>query len=102
MKVEKSSSSYIKPPVGDTSARVPVAKSPETPATPQGVSVNLGSTTSQLRSMESSVASAPTVDTKKVANIKQAISEGRFHINSSKIADSLINYVNDLITADNR
>jgi negative regulator of flagellin synthesis FlgM len=46
--------------------------------------------------------SSPTVDTKKVADIKQAISEGRFQINSSKIADSLISDVNDLITADKR
>jgi negative regulator of flagellin synthesis FlgM len=102
MKVEKSSTPFIKPPVGDTTARTPAAKPAETPATPQGVSVNLGSTTNQLRSMESSVASTPTVDSKKVADIKQAISEGRFQINSSKIADSLINDVNDLITADNR
>jgi negative regulator of flagellin synthesis FlgM len=101
MKIEKSSSSFIPPSVGETTARAPAAKPAETPATPQGVSVNLGST-NQLRSMESNVASTPTVDTKKVADIKQAISEGRFQINSAKIADSLISDVNDLITADNR
>ena len=102
MKVEKSSSSFIKPPSGDTTARVAANKPVVTPAPQQGVSVDLASTTNQLRSMESTVASSPTVDTKKVADIKQAISEGRFQINSSKIADSLISDVNDLITADKR
>lgn len=101
MKVEKSSSSFIPPSVAETSARVSVAKSIETPVTPEGVSVNLGST-NQLRSIESTVANSPTVDNKKVADIKQAISEGRFQINSSKIADSLISDVNDLISADKR
>ncbi len=102
MKVEKSSNSFIKPPSGDTNARVPANKPVATPTAQQGVSVDLASTTNQLRNMESSVVSAPTVDTQKIADIKQAISEGRFQINSSKIADSLISDVNDLIAADKR
>jgi negative regulator of flagellin synthesis FlgM len=102
MKIEKSSNSFIPPSVGETTARVPVSKPADTPATREGVSVNLGSTTNQIRNMESTVASTPAVDAKKVADIKQAISEGRFQINSSAIADSLINDVNDLISADQR
>jgi negative regulator of flagellin synthesis FlgM len=102
MKIEKSSNSFIPPSQGETSTRVPLAKQSDTPATPQGVSVNLGSTTNQIRNLESTVASTPAVDAKKVADIKQAISEGRFQINSSAIADSLINDVNDLISADQR
>ncbi len=102
MKIEKSSNSYIPPSAGETTARVPVSKQADTPVKPEGVSVNLGSSTNQIRSMESTVASTPAVDAKKVADIKQAISEGRFQINSSAIADSLINDVNDLISADQR
>ena len=61
--------------------------------------MHLGSTTAQLRSLEGSIASTPLVDVKKVAEIKQAISEGRFKVNSGVVADRLINSVQDLITA---
>lgn len=100
MKIEKSTSSFVPPSVAESSERARAPKTTDAPPPSAGVSVNLGSTTSQLRNMESSVASAPTVDAKKVADIKQAISEGRFQINSAAIADSLINDVNDLISAD--
>jgi len=99
MKIEKSSSNFIPPSAGETTARTPAAKTTETPPPAPGVSVNIGSS-NPMRSVESTVASAPAVDAKKVADIKQAISDGRFQINSSAIADSLINDVNDLITAD--
>jgi negative regulator of flagellin synthesis FlgM len=102
MKIEKSSNSFIPPSAGENTARVSVVKQADTPAAPQGVSVSLGSSTNQIRNLESTVASAPAVDAKKVADIKQAISEGRFQINSSAIADSLINDVNDLLSAEQR
>lgn len=64
---------------------------------PVGISVSLGSTAAQLHNMESSMASSPVVDTAKVAEIKQAISEGRFKVNSGVVADRLIESVRDLI-----
>jgi negative regulator of flagellin synthesis FlgM len=39
------------------------------------------------------------VNTAKVAAIKQAISEGRFQVNSGAVADSLIKSVTDLISS---
>lgn len=62
-----------------------------------GTSVSLGST-AQLRSLGSS-ASAPQVDANKVAEIKKAISEGRFQVNSGVVADRLLSSVRDLIDA---
>jgi negative regulator of flagellin synthesis FlgM len=96
MKIEKSSNPYTPPSTGELTARTPAAKQTETPPPVPGVSVSIGSSSP----IHSTVATAPPVDAKKVADIKQAISEGRFQINSSAIADSLINDVNDLITAD--
>jgi negative regulator of flagellin synthesis FlgM len=101
MKIENSTGSFMPSSASESATRASAAKAAETPSPAQGVSVNIGSS-SQLRSMESSVAGAPMVDAKKVAEIKQAISEGRFQINSAAIADSLINDVNELISAEER
>ncbi len=62
-----------------------------------GTSVSLGSTATQLSKMEASMASSPVVDANKVAEIKQAISDGKFQVNSSIVADRLIQSVRDLI-----
>ena len=101
MKIDNNSSSYIKPPASETAARTTAAKTSEMPSPGQGVSVSLGSS-SQLRSVESSMANTPTVDAKKVAEIKLAISEGRFQVNTAAIADRLINDVQELISAEER
>jgi negative regulator of flagellin synthesis FlgM len=51
-----------------------------------------------LSSMGASVANTP-VNASKVAEIKQAISEGRFQVNASVVANSLIKSVTDLLSA---
>ena len=99
MKIEKSTSSLPPSSLSESTARATPSKTADTPATPNGVNVTLGSATNQLRSMEVNIASAPMVDAKKVAEIKQAISEGRFQINSEAIADGLINNVEDMLSA---
>jgi negative regulator of flagellin synthesis FlgM len=59
--------------------------------------VSLGSTATQLSSLESNMANTPVVDASKVAEIKQAMSEGRFKVNSGVVADRLIETVRNLI-----
>jgi negative regulator of flagellin synthesis FlgM len=51
--------------------------------------------------MGSPTASTSPVNATKVAEIKQAISEGRFQVNSGAVADSLIKSVTDLISSQN-
>jgi negative regulator of flagellin synthesis FlgM len=100
MKIEKSISPLPPSSVNETTGRNTPPKSSDTAATaPQGVNVSLGSASNQLRSMEVNVSNTPAVDSKKVAEIKQAISEGRFQINSAAIADGLISDVEELINA---
>lgn len=99
VKVEKSSSSLPAIPVGEGHARTPVAKPGGDIQTVSGTSVHLGTTAEQLRSMENSMANTPLVNSAKVAEIKQAISEGRFQVNSGVVADSLIKSVTDLINS---
>lgn len=102
MKIEKTGKPLPPTPIGDTTARASTARitgSPSSRTDNSGTSVHLGTTTAQLKSLEGSIASSPLVDTHKVAEIKQAISEGRFKVNSGVVADRLINSVHDLITA---
>ena len=102
MKIEKTSKPLPPTPVGETGSRSATARttgSTSSATENSGTSVHLGSTTAQLRSIEGSIASTPLVDVHKVAEIKQAISEGRFKVNSGVVADRLINSVHDLITA---
>lgn len=47
--------------------------------------------------MEEGLSGTPTINAAKVAEIKQAISEGRFKINSEAVADGLLATVRDLI-----
>jgi len=84
--------------------RVPIAKSGDTaPSTaPSSTNVNLGTASAQLLSLGGSVTNTPTVNASKVAEIKQAISEGRFQVNAGAVADSLIKSVTDLISSSQK
>ncbi|MDD4912280.1 MAG: flagellar biosynthesis anti-sigma factor FlgM [Sideroxydans sp.] len=104
MKIGKTSKP-LPPAASETSSRGAAAKAgngKSSPAQADSTSVHLGSTTAQLRSMESSLASTPIVDAKKVSEIKQAISDGRFQVNSGVVADKLISSVRELISAGGR
>ena len=83
-----------------TTGKSKAGSAPPAPQQSSSTNVSLGSTAAQLQSMESSMASSPIVDAAKVAEIKQAISEGRFKVDSEVVADRLIETVRELI--DNR
>lgn len=105
MKIDKTNKAITPAKIGDTPARGTPAKPgthPSGATSAEGTSVHLGSTTAQLRNMESTIASTAVVDAKKVAAIKQAISEGRFQVNSGVVADKLIHTVQELISANKR
>lgn len=95
MKIEKPGSALPAGLISDTNTRTSSKASPT--AHTASTSVSLGSTATQLSKMEASMAGTPVVDAGKVAQIKQAISEGRFQVNSGVVADKLIQSVRDLI-----
>lgn len=95
MKIEKTTPTL---PAGLMTEGPRTSNAKTSPATQQSsTSVSLGSTAAQLNKMEASMASSPVVDANKVAEIKQAISDGRFQVNSGLVADQLIQSVRDLI-----
>lgn len=97
MKIEKPGNPLPAALINETTARTEKTKTSSTPQEPS-TSVSLGSTATQLSKMGASMANAPVVDANKVAEIKQAISEGRFQVNSGMVADRLIQSVRDLIS----
>jgi len=80
-------------------ARTPAAKSDDDApsAAASGTRVNIGSTSAQMLG-KSGAAGSP-LDASKVAEIKQAISEGRIQVNAGAVSDNLIKFVSDLISS---
>ena len=61
-----------------------------------GSSVKLSPLSSQLREIEAGMDKSA-VDSKRVAEIKQAIDEGRFEVNSGAVADRLLENTRDFL-----
>ena len=73
------------------------------PTAPQGTGKASGDTVavsplaSQLQALEQRLSDVSVVDTARVDAIKQAISEGRFTVDSEVVADRLISTVKDYL-----
>jgi len=65
----------------------------------QSAGVQLSPLGSQLSNIEASLANVPVVDAARVAEIKQAITDGQFKVNPEVVADRLIDTVKELIRA---
>lgn len=98
MKIDKTNTPLPTTPPGEGRANA-ASKNTASPAPQQtpSTSVSLGSAATHLRDLKESMSSGSPVNAAKVAEIKQAISEGRFRINSNAVADGLISSVRDLI-----
>ncbi len=99
MKIDKTTPPLPASQIGELAPRSPNTK-PASSTSSGETSVHLGTASAQLRSLESNIANSSVVNKEKVAAIKQAISEGRFQVNSSVVADRLIDSVKELINAD--
>lgn len=89
------------PLAGDVSADLRTTK-PATPAKGDGgqgesVNVQLSSLAEQLRAIQARLASGEVVDAARVAEIRQAIAEGRFQVNPDAVAERLLQTVRELI-----
>lgn len=104
MKIDNSNMPLPASQIGELAPKSPNAKpagsATTSAAAPSETSVHLGTSSLQLRKLESSVANSPVVDRDKVESIKKAISEGRFQVNAGTVADRLISSVQDMISAN--
>jgi negative regulator of flagellin synthesis FlgM len=74
-------------------------------ATPQPAATNAGATDAvSLSQMAGSlqIGEKPPINTARIQEIKQAISEGRFKINPEAIADRLIESARDLVNSSGK
>jgi len=72
-------------------------------ATPApSINVQISPLSTQLQALQSTQASNGVFEAKKVEEIKLAISEGRFQVNSEKVADGLLETVKDLLNSRKR
>lgn len=89
---------------GTASAAAPKDSTPRAPATAASTSTatsatNLNSLAAQARQLQTELVkpSSADFDAARVAEIRQAISDGSYQVNIGKIADGLINTVRDLL-----
>lgn len=94
MKIDKSLQPVTTVSVSDGKRRVDITP---TPNTEQENNVHLSSNITKLQNLDSSAASGSIVNTARVQEIKQAISEGNFQINPEVVADRLLETVKELI-----
>ncbi len=66
-------------------------------ATLEQDSVNLTNSAERIQSLEAQVARLPIVDTQKVEETRNSISDGTFEFNSDRIAEKLINFEKNLL-----
>ena len=62
-----------------------------------GESVNLSPLSARLHAIETGLSDREVVDAARVAEIKQAIAEGRFRVNAEAVAERLVETVRELI-----
>lgn len=79
---------------GDSRPRAQPAPSPQKGPEPK---IELSALSSSLAKAESSLATTPAVNRARVDEIRAAISEGRFKVNSERVADSLIESVQEML-----
>lgn len=96
MKIEGTNKGLPTPQVGENRSR-PAGNTPPAPGASGGEKVELSPLSSSLAKAESAMASTPAVDSARVDEIRQAISEGRFRIDPERIADGLIDSVREML-----
>lgn len=96
MKIDSSVKSLGNNSLGGGTARAGKG-TPSSPGSGGGDRVQLSALSSQLQAIESSVADTPVVDSARVAEIRQAIAEGRFKVNPDVVADNLLQTARELL-----
>lgn len=100
MKIDNSVGSVGGLPSGESRPRPGKSSTPATTAA--GEKVELSSLSAHMQEIEAALANVPVADASRIAEIKQAMAEGRFKVDASKVADGLIESVRQMIASQSR
>lgn len=100
MKIDNSVGSVGGLPSGESRPRPGKSSTPSTTAS--GEKVELSSLSARMQEIEATLANVPVADASRIAEIKQAMAEGRFQVDASKVADGLIQSVREMIASQAR
>ncbi|NUQ50809.1 MAG: flagellar biosynthesis anti-sigma factor FlgM [Phycisphaerae bacterium] len=95
MKIENTGKPIASTAAGETRPRSPANATATVASSPD--KVELSSLSASLQKAETVIAKTPEMDMKRVAEIKQAISNGEFKIDAGRIADGLITSVREML-----
>ncbi len=98
MKIDSSIGKMPGLPASTAAANTPKPQEAGTATRSQPATVHMSG---QLQQLERQVGGG-SFDAQKVQSIKDAIAEGRFQVDSSKVADGLLSTVKDLIRSNSR
>lgn len=99
MKIDKTTSSITGRLVRDDPAPAVRKTAGDGQATPSRDPVQLSTLSAQLLSIQRGIDDTPVIDTARIAELKEAISSGHFRVDADKVADRLLQTVQDLIAA---
>jgi negative regulator of flagellin synthesis FlgM len=99
MKIDPSIKSPTTSSIPDDAERALRRKAADSASPAPGASVQISPLSSHLQAIEQGFADTPIVNSARVAEIRQAISNGHFKVDAEKVADRLLATVQDLIRA---
>jgi negative regulator of flagellin synthesis FlgM len=99
VKIDNSSKTITGGTIREEPGRAVRKSSDDSSAAPQSTRVQLSPLSAQLQSIQRGFADTPVVNAARVAELKEAISNGHFKVNADKVADRLLQTVQELIAA---
>lgn len=99
MKIDNSAKSIVGGPILEDTGRLPKKRPDDNTAAAQSTQLQLSPLSALLQIIQRGMADTPVVDAARVAELKEAISSGHFKVDANKVADRLLQTVQELITA---
>ena len=102
MKIDNSTKSITGGSIREEPGRAVKPSPDDSDAPSQSTRVQLSPLSTQLQNIQRGFADTPVVDAARVAELKEAISSGHFKVDADKVADRLLETVQELIAAHRR